>query len=1081
MNRANTKNLFLCWYYRIEYAVLKFLENQSRINKLAKLTYGALLIFLTLSVIASHIALIPALLPITILLSVIAIAVPLFLLLAITTQSFLYTRDLAQQNIGFLVPALLESSLDADNRTPIFFKKLMQNLIFSEKEKDGFSALRSISYYKLFNKNIELLGLKDSLLAFCERHEATINSPTHQATVHSVSNDNLINPKEILAELLIVDQDLCFFVTENHTTFIDYIKTLAKCEITPSNSPTFAPLIFSIRKLEADLNAHVLSSLAIDQLKVIIKEKTKSYKLNTIQAVFPNYKERDQLDRNYLKFCQAEKDVLFINELLKELIEEKGKLSSSESIQLNINPNSNITNMSFMIIAPNKAFGYAIHHLLCMSKDAAQKDFSLYYTGQEIFILVSNEIQDLKNFLKRFEKFYQYSKLSLSSLLGPQITDAILTGQKLLSQLVKENDLKPVMSQNALNNLKHLSPHTVIPIFGSVAINLTDDPCAIESKTLLESLYENKGIKDHNDQPKKFIQIPESVNSMTLMTEIDFEQISGELVNLEKMSLLAEEMGYASIAAPEFIEARSLHSLPYALLKEKLWSIINVSRGDVIFCTELSEQLSEELSNVLFFFIEGESTNSLNNRYKEALLSIMDRLMTVSLDPDSHTTRELNPEELKALLPSDRPNLELLRPDSDQDINFLLNQLKTSPAYKKANTSFETHRQRIFADSHRNLDLDSLDNLIKKLSTAFINRRVQSQQISTSNSQYYGRKPFIRCEQSLFEIVSTIYYQERLGISEQSILNSFISLAQSFYTPADINSCTDGFSGRLADALALLYVEQNNPIMRAAFALRAEVAERAYRTKIIAQGTETSSRARLKPYLYSIVGLHTGEIDEATLEDSFDLFNQMKNDFKTEFLRQYTPSLIYQTCFETVLANFKTLMSDHGLKSANKAVASEKGEQQEGIYTLLAELNFIDSSGGLLSAEEKSELDKFRVDLDDNRSKWSLAKIENELPTALIKTLKKLNLCQESDLKSHTHLLSVAAQTDNASDFGGGSSSFGNRPSSFGGGSSSSGNRSSSFGGGSSSSPLFFSTLSFLSSNNEEFHRFLNREQPRRN
>jgi hypothetical protein len=94
-------------------------------------------------------------------------------------------------------------------------------------------------------------------------------------------------------------------------------------------------------------------------------------------------------------------------------------------------------------------------------------------------------------------------------------------------------------------------------------------------------------------------------------------------------------------------------------------------------------------------------------------------------------------------------------------------------------------------------------------------------------------------------------------------------------------------------------------------------------------------------------------------------------------------------------------------------------------------------------------------------------KIENELPTALIKTLKKLNLCQESDLKSHTHLLSVAAQTDNASDFGGGSSSFGNR--------------SSSFGGGSSSSPLFFSTLSFLSSNNEEFHRFLSREQARRN
>lgn len=707
-----------------------------------------------------------------------------------------------------------------------------------------------------------------------------------------------------------------------------------------------------------------------------------------------------------------------VNHMLEYFMQTQAKcipLQSTISFTAQFGGDLTLDNVAFTMTSPDLLMGYTLHNMLLVNQQiATSSPFDACYEGQRTFNINKKSLLQLRQYLSELKTWYADFEVILACLFGNKGTVAqyTKTGQKALTEIInieevrKRDRLPPLINEATIRELKSISNpelRTVL-LIGQVALDLTEHPDRDNMKRFFESLYRIHGFKDAKGEPKTFIKAP-GYDYISLLSISNIQGIFQDIMAQAGLTAIAQEMGYASANAEEFLslmDASSLIELYNQQLGAKLAELpIFTLRPDGRFDTCVSaKQVIRTLATAANFHQPGnQDFGMLRRNFDTRLKKMLNQLCSIALQAAGDLSPELSVverQELERLLSAQhlavpasvsRDDLlaerrrALLSEASRRagygsiktvgDIEHLFASFKTCDAYTALSVVYEQRRQEILREGGL---CDDLPTLMMMFENEF-KRRMQSAGSSASSSPYYGYIPLDLTNDVLLQSFATMYHQDRTRVTTASMVNYFLTIAELATTDSrghrDMSHCDKGFAGRVAGAAVCLAFEGTNPLKDIELGWRRGLVD-TVSNRVLRDGSESSMKFANLPYILHELGLGPQPVaDDRNKNDA------VIRDYLNAFAKVCTPAALYDEYYQAMLNNFKAYTVDE-----------PTDEDITNLYQLFQMLGFTSNRDGDVTQEDKEKLDReFRVNPHDPDSKWNLSKFTYHLPEKLIETL----------------------------------------------------------------------------------------------
>lgn len=641
----------------------------------------------------------------------------------------------------------------------------------------------------------------------------------------------------------------------------------------------------------------------------------------------------------------------------------------------------------FIFTAQDEINGYSMNNLLLMSEIlettyTSTGNIPPIYNGNHglgpRFVLSYDELAKLKLYLSAlYEQEKDFTGI-LAELLGEDAENFFKTGAKSLTEVIKtedgraSNSLPPFMQPDVLARLRSHPGSIPVLFVAQPCLDLTDHPNRDELKNLVETIYQANQVRDGKGDIKTFV----SGTYRSMMAIKHIRAIFPDIMHLASIASSAREMGFLSVTDPTLWGMMGADNIQQILYQEHRTRLIEIAkhcqnntssaqmgmfyRGSGPSTQQQKHQIAERTADELYSRPTSFTQEKLSDVYQKYLTSICNLLdkntgciiQKMTTPPINH----VSDEEMAELFSASRGSNARLYPTTANEIDMLCRKLQACANYHLVAEKYETHVRSAYGTTHA---APTLDAAIKQ-STDEFKRRIQT---SRGREPWYDNMDtIVHSLQAFMNFSTKIYFAERMHIPQSALDRSVTRLADLSATAADgrrdlQQGCGAGLAGRWLTISSQLISVDEDPIQAVIKQLLIDAVEEAYTQTQLRQGHgESSMVAQRKPFFLQLAGLEYGN---ATC--SYD----NPTSFMQSLTSKFTPSKIFQTCFEMMIENFKQHARD---------------ENYTKIYELFSLLGYEANT-----PQAQAELQAYFCVND----KWCLSKFQKELPEKLIVILEQ--------------------------------------------------------------------------------------------
>lgn len=883
---------------------------------------------------------------------------------------------------------------------------------------------------RLSSSRLQQIGIQVDLLIYA------VEQPSVQAAMEVGQVVEALSEEEqtILASILGINPDdgLPYFLAAQRQIVIDYIrarlcfaKAVSLSEAARIAQNKYLQLIQRITvhhiSLNAENNTPTLFSKINDACSIIGEVAKRSFIIEVISG-YP-IAELQSLDKSrftcvYNAAVNIHRSLSAVNEMIKYFIQEAKLTGDIPTVQFIADFAGDLTlgDIRFMMCVPDLPMGYTLHNMLLISEQVATGETRREpYSYQTKIFINKTELANLKKYLAELKTWHVDFTAILSCLFGNtgMVRQYTKTGQKPLTEIIRIEQVRrrqeawPLISSRTLTMLQsivngHLRP---VLLIGQFALDLTEHPDRDNMREFFQSLYAKRGLKDAKGDVKTFIQA-DGYEYTSLLSLPNIEAIFDDIMAQAELTFIAQEMGFLSVFNQDLLQVTGAGRLIELYNQQLLAKLQELPIFPLTATGQLNDSASMKVlvrqiaTNEGFNTDGNEDFSRLRRHFDTRLQSMLNRLCSIifhvvddpanSLSPDEH-------EELKRLvwmrasaLPRSISKNDLLAErrrsllsDASRraghaviqtldDIRHLFITFKACEPYAALCILYEEHLQ---AMRGQGILCDDLTTVLNIFESELIRR--MTDEISTASAQveYYGYTSFDLIKDILLQSFSTMYYQEKTGVTTPSMVKYFLTIAELATTDSqgnrDMSGCDRGFAGRVAAAAVCLVVKGQDPLKDIEVAFRRRLVEDVA-NRVLRQGAESSMKFANLPYIMHELGL--GAMPAVHVDHRKDHVIQ---EYMTLFATVYTPAALYVEYYQAMINNFKAYTVDEPTE-----------EDITNLYKLFQMLGFTSHREGEISPEDKVLLDcQFRIDPENNESKWSVSKFTSRLPGKLIETL----------------------------------------------------------------------------------------------